>query len=74
MVKITKNCMLCGKKSSLEITEEVNKMYERYLAGYGYIQDIPLDADKREFLKTGMCEDCMHIFDEPEEDEEEVYV
>lgn len=69
MVKITKRCMLCGKESSLEITEEVNKMYQRYLQGYGYIQDIPLDADKREFLKTGMCDACQHMmFDEEEEE------
>lgn len=69
MVKITKRCMLCGRESSLEITEEVNKIYEMYLRGVGYIQDIPLDADKREFLKTGMCEPCQHMmFDEEEED------
>lgn len=69
MVKITKRCMLCGRESSLEITEEVNKIYEMYLRGVGYIQDIPLDADKREFLKTGMCESCQHMmFDEEEEE------
>lgn len=70
MVTITKSCMLCGKKSSLEITEEVNKLYQRYLAGYGMIQDIPLLADAREFLKTGMCADCQRMmFDVEEEDE-----
>ena len=70
MVKITKRCMLCGKESSLEITEEVNKIYQRYLQGYGYIQDIPLPADQREFLKTGMCKECQHMmFDEEGEDE-----
>lgn len=70
MIAITKSCMLCGKKSSLEITEEVNKLYQRYLAGYGMIQDIPLPANEREFLKTGMCADCQHMmFDVEEEDE-----
>lgn len=69
MVTITKNCMLCGKKSSLEITDEINQKYQRYLAGEGYIQDIPLPANEREFLKTGMCEECQHIFDEPEDEE-----
>lgn len=69
MVKITKRCMLCGKESSLEITEEVNKAYQRYLQGFGYIQDIPLPADQRELLKTGMCEECQHMmFDEEEEE------
>lgn len=69
MVKITKNCMLCGKKGSLEITEEVNKLYQKYLAGYGMIQDIPLPANEREFLKTGMCDECQHMMFEEEEDE-----
>lgn len=69
MVNITKRCMLCGKESSLEITEEVNNAYQRYLQGFGYIQDIPLPADQREFLKTGMCEECQHMmFDEEEEE------
>jgi hypothetical protein len=69
MVKITKRCFCCGKESSLEITEEVNKIYQQYLRGVGYIQDIPLDADKREFLKTGMCVPCQEmIFAEPDED------
>lgn len=62
--------MLCGKVSSLDITDEVAEIYAKYLRGIGYIQDIPLDADKREFLKTGMCTDCQHMmFDEEEEEE-----
>ena len=70
MVKITKKCMLCGKESSLEITEKVAEMYDRYLAGYGMIQDIPLPAPEREFLMTGMCQTCQdYIFTEDEEEE-----
>ncbi len=67
---ITKRCMLCGKESSLEITPKIYKQYERYLSGIGYIQDIELPANEREFLKTGMCADCQHMmFDEEEEEE-----
>ena len=69
MVKITKRCMLCGKESTLEVTEQIAAMYDRYLAGFGMIQDIPLPANEREFLKTGMCADCQHMmFDEEEEE------
>lgn len=70
MVQITKRCMLCGKESTLEVTEQIAAMYDRYLAGFGYIQDIPLPANEREFLKTGMCAECQHMmFDEEEEEE-----
>ena len=70
MKTVTKRCMLCGKESSLKLTEKVYASYEKYLAGYGYIQDIPLPADQREFLMTGMCDDCQHMmFDEEEEEE-----
>lgn len=70
MKVVTKRCMLCGKESSLELTDEMYALYERYLAGIGYIQDIPLPADQREFLMTGMCEDCQHMMFDEEEDEE----
>lgn len=70
MVKITKRCMLCGKPSTLEVTEKIAEMYDRYLAGFGMIQDIPLPANEREFLMTGMCEACQeYIFTEDEEEE-----
>lgn len=68
MVRIMKRCFCCGRESSLEITDEINKRYIMYLNGVGYIQDIPLSADQREFLKTGMCFKCQELmFDEEEE-------
>lgn len=68
MVNIVKRCFFCGKESSLKITDEVAKKYQQYLSGVGYIQDIPLPAEQREFLKTGMCISCQEIiFAEPEE-------
>lgn len=69
MPRIMKRCFCCGRESSLEITDEVNKRYKMYLNGVGYIQDIPLPADQREFLKTGMCLSCQElIFAEPDEE------
>ena len=66
---VVKNCMLCGKKGQLEISGEAEKMYKVYMSGRCYIQDIPLSADQREFLKTGMCPECQHMmFDEEEEE------
>ena len=67
---ITKNCMLCGKESSLEVSSKIAAQYKRYLSGIGLIQDIELPADQREFLKTGMCEDCQHMMFDVEEEEE----
>ena len=70
MRTVTKRCMLCGKESSLKLTADMYAKYEEYLAGHIYIQEIPLPADQREFLMTGMCEDCQHMMFDEEEDEE----
>lgn len=68
MVKIEKRCPICGKIDSIEITEKVNRMYLMYQSGVGYIQDIPLTTDQREFLKTGICFKCQEfLFAEEEE-------
>ena len=67
---IVRNCMICGKEGKLEISPKIYKQYQRYQSGIGYIQDIELPANQREFLKTGMCEECQHmIFDEEDDDE-----
>ena len=55
---VKKNCPICGEISELEVSEDTYKKYLSYKEGYGYIQDIPLPAEQREFLKTGMCEKC----------------
>lgn len=66
---VVKNCMLCGKEGRLEITPKIYKQYEKYISGIGYIQDIELPANQREFLKTGMCDECQHMMFDEEEDE-----
>lgn len=69
MVAITKRCPMCGNTHTLELNNDIAKQYDRYLAGYGYIQDIQLPAEKREFLMTGFCEKCQDIiFAEPEDE------
>ncbi len=74
-IQIKRNCMLCGKEGTLEVTEDIWQKIGLYEAGYGYIQDIELPADQREFIKTGMCPACQHdIFDLHEEEEELVEV
>ena len=73
MVTIKKKCVFCGKDSELKLTSKVAKAYEKYLSGYGYIQDLPLSASEREFLKTGMCMDCQSMFfDMGEEEDDEI--
>ncbi|GEM_PF-5952030 len=69
MVEIKKKCLICGKTTSLKITNKVAEMYDKYLAGYGLIQDLPLPADKREFLMSGMCMSCQEDFFNSEEEE-----
>ena len=62
---VKKDCPFCGQSSQLEISEENYKRYLKYREGYGYIQDIPLPAEQREFLKTGMCQRCQNwMFEE----------
>lgn len=59
---VTKNCFICGKESWVSLPDDIASMYNRYLNGEGYIQDIPLCANVREFLKTGMCQTCQNDF------------
>lgn len=70
-MKVRMTCPICGKENTLEVETKIFLKYQKYREGYGLIQDIPLPADQREFLKTGMCMKCQEwIFAEPEEDEE----
>lgn len=69
MNTIYRRCPICGKITTLDISDEVNEQYIQYAHGVGYIQDIDAPADVREFLKTGMCMKCQHDFFDSEEDE-----
>lgn len=55
-------CPLCGKQYTFVVDmnpEEFSKRFDVYMAG-GLIQDVfpEFDADTREFIKTGICNDC----------------
>lgn len=68
METIYKRCPLCGKITTMEISDEVNQQYIQYAHGVGFIQDISASADVREFLKTGICLPCQKMFfDEDDE-------
>ena len=60
-MKINRMCPMCRKLSAIEIADEVAPAIELYNAGFGYIQDIPLPANEREFIKTGYCMKCQDI-------------
>ena len=70
-MKIYRKCPMCGQVKNIEVADELELAIDRYEMGIGYIQDIPLPASEREFIKTGYCIDCQDIlFAPPEEDEE----
>lgn len=56
-MKVVRQCW-CGKCSSLELDEQEYRLYRKWRAGELYIQELPLNACEREFLKTGMCRKC----------------
>ena len=61
MVNVTRKSPFSGKENTMTLNisrEEFQKALKRYVAG-AYIQDAfhMLDADEREFLKTGITPD-----------------
>jgi len=72
MIEINRTCPMCGEMKSIKVSEDVLPAIMRYDHGIGYIQDIPLSASEREFIKTGYCMECQEIlFANPWDDEEE---
>ena len=72
-MKIYRKCPMCNEITSKEIPDELAPALDRYANGIGYIQDIPLDVDTREFIKTGYCQSCMELlFSFFNDDDEEV--
>ena len=66
---LTRICPMCGTINHLEIPDDIYQPYvARYEAGFGYIQDIPLPPNEREFIKTGYCMDCQEVLFAPVED------
>lgn len=59
---ITRTCPICGEETSIEVTNtETLKQIARWERGEIYLQDIPLPASEREFIKTGYCMECQEI-------------
>lgn len=56
-MKITRRC-ICGTVGSIELTSPEYQKYQEWRRGECYIQEIPLNACEREFLKTGLCLKC----------------
>lgn len=70
-MEIARRCPMCGKTTAIKVSDKIAKAIERYQNGNGYIQDIPLPASEREFIKTGFCIPCQEILFAPPEDEED---
>ena len=71
MTTITKTCPMCGTTNAKEYDGRIAEAITRYQIGIGYIQDIPLPATDREFIKTGFCESCQAmLFADPFGEEE----
>lgn len=69
-MEITRICPMCGGITAIAVSDEAAEAIKRYMKGYGYVQDIPLPASEREFVKTGFCLTCQEVLF-GEEDEEE---
>lgn len=67
---ISRFCPMCGQKTEreLDITSSQISAYQNGTL----IQDAfpNLDADDREFIKTGYCQKCIEVLFAPVEDEE----
>lgn len=71
-MRIHRLCMMCGTINSIEVDDSLENAINRYQKGIGYIQDIPLPANLREFIKSGYCLDCQEILFAPYEEEDAV--
>ena len=63
MIKITKNCPMCGRETKIMVDAE---KYNDYRTGKGLIQNVfpELSPAEREVLKTGICQKCWNeMFD-----------
>lgn len=61
MVAINKTCPMCRKMTTIEVDESLLEAIMKYNSGIGYIQDIPLPPNEREFIKTGYCMECQKM-------------
>lgn len=69
-MEIARLCPMCGKVNKIKVDDKLKEAVNRYENGIGYIQDIPLSASEREFIKTGFCMNCQAILFAPPCEEE----
>ena len=65
---IIRTCPMCGKVNAIKVADALKPYIDRYNTGIGYIQDIPLPAEQREFIKTGFCMECQEVLFGVEDD------
>ena len=58
---LERKCPMCGQVTEIKIPRELEAAVDEYMLGFGYIQDIPLPANEREFIKTGYCMSCQKL-------------
>ena len=65
-----KQCPMCQEWNELTLKgKKVLEKYREWTLGKAFIQDIPLPANEREFLKTGYCNECQKLLFESDEEE-----
>lgn len=69
LVRITSECICCGKVQSIELNESV---YVKWIRGE-HIQDVApeLSVDDRELLISGVCGTCFDTMFADDDEEEE---
>ena len=65
-MRVYGTCIMCGKESYVELTDEQYNAYQEYLSGRIYIQDALPDVSPavREFLMSRSghyCNDCQKM-------------
>ena len=71
MERVYRMCPMCGGINYIEVDDKVANAIGKWERMEIYIQDIPLSANEREFIKTGYCMSCQDVLFSPWEDEEE---
>ena len=59
-IKIKKDCPMCGKTNSLNLSSNEFSNYQKYLNREGLVQELLPDLNifEREFLMTNICLKC----------------
>lgn len=66
---VTKSCMICGKERSMEVDDAA---WAAWQGGMLVQRAFPaLSPSEREFLITGIDDDCWETLREPDEDDDD---